>query len=235
MMGLFTNFGGNAAGQKALLAHQRGNYEQAAGLYEEAFRKGCARAAVRIGYGALLLRLGRAEESIEQLRLAEKASDVSKEQKNQIITHYAVAQYKLGNLPRALELLRELFSKRKTGLLYGALGCMLIETGDYEAALSFNKEAVEYDEDDPVCLDNLAQTYYRLGDDKQSAEPLFRRALEAKPESIDTLYFLAQYDMDRGDADSARAKLEKARAGRFSPLNHATPELVEQALRSLQA
>ncbi|MDR0395694.1 MAG: tetratricopeptide repeat protein [Oscillospiraceae bacterium] len=231
-MGLFTNFGGNAAGQKALLAHQRGNFDQAAELYDEAFKKGCKRAAVRIGYAVLLLRLNRAAESVEQLRLAEKSPDATKEQKTQIVTHYAVAQYKLGNLPRALELLRELFNKHKTGLLYGTLGYLLVESGDYEAALAFNKEAVDYDEDDPICLDNLAQTYYRLGGDKQAAEPLFRRALEEKPESIDTLYFLSQYDMDRGDKASAREKLEKARSGRFSPLNYATPEMVDQALAS---
>ncbi|MDR2657015.1 MAG: tetratricopeptide repeat protein, partial [Oscillospiraceae bacterium] len=83
-MGLFTNFGGNAAGQKALLAHQRGDYEQALKLYEDAFNKGCTRAAVRIGYAVLLLRTGRAADSVAQLRLAEKAPDVTKEQKTQI-------------------------------------------------------------------------------------------------------------------------------------------------------
>ncbi|MDR1263689.1 MAG: tetratricopeptide repeat protein [Oscillospiraceae bacterium] len=232
-MGLFTNFVGNAAGQKALLAHQRGDYEQALKLYEDAFNKGCTRAAVRIGYAVLLLRTGRSADSVTQLRLAEKASDVTKEQKTQIITHFAVAQYKLGNLPRALELLRELFNKKKTGLLYGTLGYLLVESGDYDEALSFNKEAVDYDDEDPICLDNLAQVYYRLGNDKASAEPLFRKALKIKPESLDTLYFLAQYDIERGDGDSAREKLEKAAKGRFSPLNYATPEMVQQALNSL--
>ena len=58
-------------------------------------------------------------------------------------------------------------------------------------------------------------------------------ALEMKPGQIDTLYFLAQYDIEAGDKAAAKAKLEKALEGRFSPLNFATREKVQQALDSL--
>ena len=54
-----------------------------------------------------------------------------------------------------------------------------------------------------------------------------------KPGQIDTLYFLAQYDLEAGDKAAAKAKLEKALEGRFSPLNYATREKVEAALQSL--
>ena len=82
-------------------------------------------------------------------------------------------------------------------------------------------------------LDNLAQTYYRLGNDKAKAREFFDKAIEIKPTQIDTLYFLAQYDIEAGDQDAARKKLETAAKGRFSPLNYATREMVQSALDSL--
>ena len=39
-----------------------------------------------------------------------------------------------------------------------------------EKTLAFNKEAVDYDDEDAVCLDNLAQTYYRVLGDKAAAK-----------------------------------------------------------------
>ena len=105
--------------------------------------------------------------------------------------------------------------------------------GDYEKALAFNTEAYEYDDEDSITLDNLAQTYYRLGNDKAKAREFFDKAIEIKPTQIDTLYFLAQYDIEAGDRDAARKKLETAAKGRFSPLNYATREMVQSALDSL--
>ena len=119
-------------------------------------------------------------------------------------------------------------------VLYETLGYLMVETGNFEAALAFNKEAVEYDDEDAICLDNLGQTYCRLGNDWDSAKPLFDKAFELKPEQIDTLYFLAQYDAKEGRFDQAMEKLQKALEGRFSPLNYATRERVEEQIRIVE-
>ena len=47
------------------------------------------------------------------------------------------------------------------------IGYLKIEQGDAQAALDFNREALEYDDSDPVFLDNMGQTYYRLLHDKE--------------------------------------------------------------------
>ena len=108
-----------------------------------------------------------------------------------------------------------------------------MEAVDDEKALAFNTEAYEYDDEDSITLDNLAQTYYRLGNDKAKAREFFQKALERKSKQIDTLYSLAQYDIEEGNKDAAREKLEKAAKGRFSPLNYATREMVQASLDSL--
>ncbi len=145
-----------------------------------------------------------------------------------------MAQYQLGALAAAVTLLEAYHRKYPCGVTYQALGFLYIEAGDAEKALAYNQEAVEYDDEDPVCLDNLGQTYYRLLGDKEKAKEYFDKAHEIKDTQIDTLYFLAQYDKEAGDKQAALEKLEKAAEGRFSPLNYATKEKVQAELEALK-
>jgi len=118
----------------------------------------------------------------------------------------------------------------KKGSDYIIIGYLKIEKGDADDALAFNLEALEYDDSDPVFLDNLAQTYYRLLHDKEKAKPYFEKALELKPSAIDTNYFLSLYAIEAGDYAKAREHLETAKKGFFSPLNYATPEKIDEEL-----
>ena len=104
-----------------------------------------------------------------------------------------------------------------------------------QKALLFNKEAVDYDDEDPVCLDNLAQTYYRCFGDKETARPFFEKAHQIKPGQIDTLWFLSRYDLEEGNTAAAIEKLEDALEGRFSPLNFTDKPMVEAELARLKA
>jgi len=156
------------------------------------------------------------------------------ERRIQLWMNYAVAEYKLGDLDKAIRMLETSHKRGVSGLTYGSLGFLYIETGDAEKALAYNLEALEYDDEDPVTLDNLGQVYYRLLNDKKTAREYFEKAIERKDSQIDTLYFLAQYDMEDGKMEEAKAKLEKALEGRFSPLNYATKARVEEALAKVK-
>ena len=101
--------------------------------------------------------------------------------------------------------------------------------------LAYNEEAVAYDDEDPICLDNLAQTYYRVLGDKEKAKEWFDKAIAVKANQIDTLWFLSRYDLEKGDTAAAIEKLETAVKGRFSPLNYARPEMIKAELERLQA
>ncbi len=103
-----------------------------------------------------------------------------------------------------------------------------------QKTLKFNQEAVEYDDEDSVCLDNLAQTWYRVMGDRAAAKEWFEKAHAVKPEQIDTLYFLSRYDLEAGNRAAAAEKLEKAMEGRFSPLNYCTRDQIEAELRALK-
>ena len=224
--------------RKALMLHQKGDLEAAKAVYAQLYASGYITAAYILPYSVLLLREG-GEENYrkvkEMLRKAEKASDMNAERRQQLLMNYAVAQYQLGELDKGIHLLEESHRKSPCGLTYGALGFLYIEAGDAEKALAYNLEALDYDDEDPVTLDNLAQTYYRLLGDKETAKKYFEKALEIKDSQIDTLYFLAQYDLEAGNKQAAAEKLQKALEGRFSPLNYAKREMIEKQLAELNA
>ena len=103
-----------------------------------------------------------------------------------------------------------------------------------EKAETFIRQSIEYDEEDPVCLDNIGQFLYRVREDRAGAKPWFEKALAIKDSQIDTLYFLSRYDEEAGDQKAALEKLEKAVVGRFSPLNYCRKETVEKEILRLK-
>lgn len=100
---------------------------------------------------------------------------------------------------------------------------------------AFIQESVDYDDEDPVCLDNLGQAYYRVTGEKDKAKEWFEKAHAEKDSQIDTLWFLSRYDLEAGDKEAAIAKLEKALDGRFSPLNFCTKDMVREEVERLKA
>lgn len=100
---------------------------------------------------------------------------------------------------------------------------------------AFIQESVDYDDEDPVCLDNLGQAYYRVTGEKEKAKEWFEKAHAEKDSQIDTLWFLSRYDLEAGDKAAAIAKLEKALEGRFSPLNFCTKDMVQEEVERLKA
>lgn len=100
---------------------------------------------------------------------------------------------------------------------------------------AFIQESVDYDDEDPICLDNLGQAYYRVTGEKDKAKEWFEKAHAEKDSQIDTLWFLSRYDLEAGDKAAAIAKLEKALDGRFSPLNFCTKEMVQEEVDRLKA
>lgn len=227
-MGLFTTI----KARKASLLLNKGNTEEAMKLYEEAVKEGLTEINSLLAYSVLLIRRNRFQEARELLVKIQKYP-MSEDQRRQLMVNYASCAYKLGNIAKGIELLERMHQKNESGMVYETLGYLYVEAGDYEKAVAFNLEALEYDDEDAITLDNLGQAYYRLGNEKEKAKEYFERALKVKPGQIDTLYFLAQYDIDAGDKAAAKLKLEKALEGRFSPLNHATREKVQDLLNSL--
>lgn len=228
-------FMGNLAGNKALSAHGKGNYQEALSLYEAAYAKGMDKPRLLHGYSVLLIRMSEFDKALEVLKKLEKQPGLQQKDRIDLHVNYAIILWKKGYLDRAMNILEDEFRHLKNGSMYSIIGYLKIEQGDAQEALRFNQEALEYDDSDAVFLDNMGQTYYRLLGDKETAKTYFDKAIAAKPAAIDTNYFLALYDIENGDLVKAKARLETAAKGFFSPLNYATPDMVAQKLREIGA
>ena len=103
-----------------------------------------------------------------------------------------------------------------------------------DKAEDFIRRGVEYDDEDPVCLDNMGQFLYRVKGDRAAAKEWFDKAIEQKDNQIDTLWFLSRYDLEAGNTQAAVEKLEKMMQGRFSPLNYISREGAQKELERLK-
>jgi len=215
----------NAAAKQA-----KGDSQAAMRLYKEAVAEGLNVPRYLLGYSVLLLRNGAYQAARELLVKAQKAPGMTADQRITLYVNYACSVYKLGDLQKGIDVLKQQHDKQPCGLIYETLGYLYVEAGVFEKALAFNEEALEYDDEDSIVLDNLGQTYFRLGQDQAKAKEYFLKAHALKPTQIDTLYFLALYDIGEGNASEAKEKLENALEGRFSPLNYATTERIQEAL-----
>lgn len=229
---------------KAMQANDKQDYalaiemeNKAAEGYERAIAKGLNKPAYLMAYAVLLLRTGKFERAMEIIRMTEKLPNLSTDQKRNLTINYAICQWKLGQLDYAIGALRELLKSCKLSNIYGSLGYMLIErgdkTGDYSEARDFNAEALDYDDEDAVVLDNVGQYYQRTGDFPK-ARTYFEKALAIRPAQVDSMYYLARIKQAEGDIQGAMELIKKARLIHFSALATVTVELLDEYLAELE-
>ena len=156
-MGILDSF----KARKALMTQQKGNTAEAKKAYEELYAGNYISAGYLLPYSVLLLREGGEENYLkvkEILKKAEKAPDLDAGRKQQLFMNYAVAQYKLGEIEKAIQLLEASHRKAPCGLTYQSLGWLYIEAAEKEKALANNQKALDYDDEGPSMLDKTGLT-----------------------------------------------------------------------------
>jgi len=222
---------GNAYGLLGYINHARGSIDKAEYYYRKASEKGMTKDRFKLAYGVLLLgkeNYGTAKELFRDVLLYNKNEKIKLTAKQNL----ALAHWKLGDIDTAVELLWEVHRRFKNGKLYGTLGYLLIVKGDLEGALKYNLEALGYDNRDPVIVNNLAQSYYHLGNIDQ-AKRYFLTALQLKEDSATALYYLGLISSAEGDDDAAREFLEKALECNISPLSAVSRAEIEKKLKEI--
>ena len=87
---------------------------------------------------------------------------------------------------------------------------------------------------DPVVLDNLGQTYYRMGRIDE-AKKYFLKAESIKDDQAATLYHLGCIYQQEGDNDKAKEKFLKALDCNINPLTTISREDIERKLAELDS
>ena len=108
-------------------------------------------------YGYILLRDGQPE--LARTILTRASLDAKKPAaKKRVKIMLALCEWQCGNLDVAIEMSEDAMVDFENTNLYQNLGLMYILSGNGHKALEFNKKAYEYNSDDMVIMDNLAES-----------------------------------------------------------------------------
>ena len=204
------------------------------------------RVTLLVDYAACCFRLGDVDKGINTLEQQFRKGETGL--LYQTLGYLYVEKYDAANRPDFEEQTEKSGEPEETAVTEETAADEETETKETEKALSpretweeglkkaeeFLRKSVEYDEEDPICLDNMGQFIYRVQEDKAGAREWFDKAYALKDSQIDTLYFLSRYDEEAGDREAALEKLEKAADGRFSPLNYCSRETVLKEIERLK-
>lgn len=255
-MGFFDGAKAQIAGQKAYRAHVAANeladagkpgeagqkYLEVEKLYEQAMAVGQPRPGVRIGYAILLMRLGRFEKAREVMQAMRLDKSLTESDWFDLRLNYSVCLWKLGQLDDAIATGKRAMQLKKCAAIYNTLGMYLVEkagqTGDFAEAEAFNRESMDYDDEDAGILDNLGAMHLAMAkyaDDpaphRQKAKDCFAKAHAIKPRQITTLYALAKLYHEDGQDDKAREVLRDTDTLYYSAVCSVSREMME-ALRA---
>ncbi|MFO7154544.1 MAG: tetratricopeptide repeat protein [Caldicoprobacter oshimai] len=223
---------GNIYGLLGYYCHVRDKLDKAMRFYEKGMAHDMTKPSYKLAYGVLLLKSGqfqKARDIFSSVLIDPRYKDSVR---NMAKLNLSLAYWKLGDIDTAIEMLRELHRKQRTSRIYETLGYLLIEKGNLDEALKYNLEAVKYDAEDPVILDNLAQTYYMMGKLKE-AKRYFEKAESLKEDQVSTLYYLGCIYQQEGNLQAAKEKLEKALGCNINPLSTISREAIQQKLEEI--
>ncbi len=200
--------------------------------FERAYRTGKMKTHSALFYAYLLLRDGKLQQSEKMINdiLTERRADLSRQDYLNAKLNRALIRWKASDIDTAIEMVREIYEENfRTTAVYGVLGYLYMEKGEYEKAMEINKEAVEYNSDDNIIMDNYALNFLYLGDMDKSEE-LYHSLLERNPDFIEPYYNYGTLLEKRGDKDGAREYYKKALTYREKFLSTVSHDEIRQRL-----
>jgi len=221
----------------ALQAFRKGDEAGALTAFAKGEAAGRLDASTTASYAYLALKNGRTDEArsvLDQtLSSGRRGKALKPADRNLIETYRALVLWKDGHLDAAVELLEALLaSGYRTANLYGNLGFFLQEQGNLDRATEVCTEAVEWDPEGKVILDNLASLHLRKEEWDQAAA-VYERLLALEPLFPEAWHGAGVAALMTGDAAAARQRWQKALSLPYSALSTVERSQVESALRSL--
>ena len=215
----------------ALQLRQQGKYaecmeklKEAYQLYKASYEAGFRKSNVLTSYGILSMQMGDFEQARELMLEAWKDKAMRPEDRLSLRVNFAICEWKTGKLDKAIETVRAAAQGGLNGTIYSTLGMLLVDkarqTGDFAEAMEFNKQALDYDDEDPSTIDNIAQMYLFMSEREEDTEEKkhlrtlakdnFRKAHELKADQVTTIYYLATMEEQDGNVSEALKLVREA-------------------------
>lgn len=205
-----------------------GKQEKALKIFRFAEKIGKFSPQNNMQYGYIFLRIGDLDNARKYLTLATFGARNSVF-KNRVRTILALVSWKEGNLDGAIEMLEDIIDGYKNTTIYQNLGLMYVLKGDSEKALEFNLEAYDYNSDDLIICDNLAESYVLSGNFDEASK-LYEKILESEPHFPEPYYSYGALLCDMGEKDRGIELIRQSLTKRFSFLSEKTKDEVEKLL-----
>ena len=208
------------AGGKDQPEEAKALYQTALKEYGEAVELGFRAPNTLLSYALLLMREGEFEKAKEYMLEINRQPKLPDDNRFQLRVNYSVYLWKTGRLDEAIATIRRAADMKMNGTIFSMLGMYLMEkarqTGDFDEALAFNRQAMDYDDEDGEVLDNMAQLCESMseyagnrGEEEQAAEyrdqakGYYEKAHAARPRQITSIYYLARLYLQDGQRDKA--------------------------------
>jgi len=213
-------------------AYNKGDKDNALKYFEKAVKHSQSKPYIKSSYGYLLLREGRVEEAEPYLiEASEYQAKDSRFHFNSIL-NLAILNWKKGDVDKGIKLVEDIKEQYKNTIMYEILGYLYISKGDYQKALEINQEAYDFNPDDNVIGDNLAQSHFFLGEYDQ-AEKLYDSIIDFVkfPEAF---YYYGIIMWKKGNYVKAYDAFEHSLTLKNSFLSNVTKEDVELEFNKLK-
>ena len=223
------------------VAQAKEKYQAALKLYDEAAHQGNLAPNILQAYTLLLMREGEYEKARALMENLSKRKGLSDAEWVQLRLQYSIYLWHTGQLDRAIETMQRAAAKGMNGSIYSTLGMFWVDkarqTGDFGPALDFNREAMDYDDEDASTLDNMGQLYEAMAEAegpggqadayRAQAKEYYKKALKQKPRQITTIYYLARMLHREGDDAGARKLLSAKNTLYISAICPVTRDMID--------
>ncbi len=218
-------------GSKAI---KKGDIEKGFSLYDKAIKHKRLNIDSLIYAPYAYLRYGYMDKCKDAFLLIEKKKGLTPAQKRAFYTTKGLYYWKTGDRTKAESSFMEAHEISRDSQTYSHVGFILMENGKFDEAYEFNKEAMEYNEDDASIMDNMALSHYYKGE-FSDALALYEKIME-KGTSFPVIYYNYALCLERaGKKNEAIENLEKALTFNFSSLAAISKETVEKKLNALKS
>lgn len=184
-------------------------------------------------YAYYLMREGKTEKSEEIYKQLLK-SRLNPQLRLKVRSEYAVLLSKTGRIDEAIAELEDVTVHYTNTNTYGSLGYLYLLKDSVRKATNYNLEAYDYNSEDPVILNNMAQLYVKLGD-YNKAKKFADELLEKKPYFAEAYYDSAFIYMKLGNLTRAKELLDDARCCRLSFMSTVTEQDLDAMEKAIES
>lgn len=218
----------------AKMAYSKREYAKSMKIFKTADKIGNLNVSNKMLLGYVCLRCGELDEARKHLRLCSTLTKRDSAERNRVNNLLALVSWKEGNLDEAIEALEDVIAGGyKTTVIYQNLGIFYNLSNDKERALKFNLEAYDYNSDDDIICDNLADSYAACGE-YEKAEELYKKMMEQEtpPRFPEAYYGYGEVLIHLGKKEEGLELIREALTKPFSYLSIKTKDEIEELYKN---